>query len=210
MTDGKQARSGAEWIKGATQQGREAFGAKAADRLGGLTPEQIAQIERIAAKMPPGVLQQTLAGAFSKLDPATLGQMAEKLSASGANPPAEKRTTDPTTLAVLAATAMRGRAGGVAGLLMILAGSAIANRDKARPAASGAQSALLSAGRSVAGALGTIADKAAEAGSKSSSPRIRSGVASLQGFTALARSPLARNVMNQLGPAILERGKKGR
>jgi hypothetical protein len=209
MTDRKQSRFSAEWLGQAARQGRESAGSRAADRLGGLTPEQIAQIERIAAKMPPGVLQQTLAGAFSKLDPATLGQVAEKLSASGANPPAEKRT-DPMTLAVLAATAMRGRAGGIAGLLMILAGSAVANRGKAGPAASGAQSMLISAGRTVAGAIGTIADKAAEAGSKSSSPRIRSGVASLQDISALARSPLARRVMNQLGPAILQRGNKAK
>lgn len=209
MTDRKQSRFSAEWLGRAAQQGRESAGARAADRLGGLTPEQIAQIERIAAKMPPGVLQQTLAGAFSKLDPDTLGQVAAKLSASGATPPADKRT-DPMTLAVLAATAMRGRAGGIAGLLMVLAGSAIANRGKAGPAASGAQSMLISAGHRAAGALGALADKAAEAGSKSSSPRVRAGVASLQDITALARSPLARRVMNQLGPAILQRGNKAK
>lgn len=207
MSDGKQqARMSAEALLRAAKQGRETAGARAADRLGGLTPEQIAQIERIAAKMPPGVLQQTLAGAFSKLDPATLGQVAEKLSASGADAPADKRT-DPMTLAVLAATAMRGRAGGVAGLLMILAGSAVANRGKARPAAAGAQSALLSAGKSVAGALGTLAGKAAEAGSRSSSPRVRAGATTLQDISSLARSPLARRVMNQLGPAILQKEK---
>jgi hypothetical protein len=209
MSDDKQTRFSAEWLGRAAKQGRETAGARAADRLGGLTPEQIAQIERIAAKMPPGMLQQTLAGAFAKLDPATLGQVADKLSASGANPPAEKRT-DPMTLAVLAATAMRGRAGGVAGLLMILAGSAVANRGKAGPAAAGAQSALMSAGRSVIGALSTVADKAAEAGSKSSNPRIRAGVGTLQDMTSLARSPLARRVMNQLGPAILQRGQKAK
>lgn len=207
MSDGKQqSRMSAEWLQRAARQGRDTAGARAADRLGGLTPEQIAQIERIAAKMPPGVLQQTLAGAFSKLDPATLGQVAEKLSASGANAPADKRT-DPMTLAVLAATAMRGRAGGVAGLLMILAGSAVANRGKAGPAASTAQRTLISAGKSVAGALGTLADKAADAGSRSSSPRVRAGVSTLQDITSLARSPLARRVMNQLGPAILQKEK---
>lgn len=207
MSDDKQTRFSAEWLGRAAKQGRENAGARAADRLGGLTPEQIAKIERIAAKMPPGVLQQTLAGAFAKLDPATLGQVADKLSASGAHPPAEKRT-DPMTLAVLAATAMRGRAGGVAGLLMILAGSAVANRSKAGAAAAGAQSALMSVGRSVAGALGTVADKAAEAGAKSSHPRVRAGVGTLQNISSLARSPLARRVMNQVGPAILQREQK--
>jgi hypothetical protein len=207
MSDGKQQpRMSAEALLRAARQGRDTAGARAADRLGGLTPEQIAQIERIAAKMPPGMLQQTLAGAFAKLDPATLGQVAEKLSASGAEAPADKRT-DPMTLAVLAATAMRGRAGGVAGLLMILAGSAVANRGKARPAAAGAQSALLSAGKSVAGALGTLAGKAADAGSRSSSPRVRAGATTLQDISSLARSPLARRVMNQLGPAILQKEK---
>jgi hypothetical protein len=199
-------------INQAAQQGRQAAGAKAASYLGGLTPEQLAQIEQIAARMPAGQLQQTLSGAFSKLDPATLNQIAEKLAASGAPPPAGGKRTDPATLALLAATAMRGRAGGIAGLLMILAGSAVANRGQTAAGrgsgASGGSSALSSAGRSVAGALGSFAERAAEAGSRSSSPRIRTGAAHLQNVTTLAGSPLARNVMSQLGPAILKMGSK--
>jgi hypothetical protein len=199
-------------INQAAQQGRDAAGAKAASYLGGLTPEQLAQIERIAARMPAGQLQQTLSGAFSRLDPATLNQIAEKLAASGAPAPGGKRT-DPATLALLAATAMRGRAGGIAGLLMILGGSAIANRAQttaqARPAGSSAASgALLSAGKSVAGALGSFAEKAAEAGSRSSSPRVRTGAAQLHTLTTLASNPLARDVMRQLGPAILKAANK--
>jgi hypothetical protein len=200
-------------INQAAQQSRQAAGAKAAPYLGGLTPEQLAQIEKIAARMPAGQLQQTLSGAFAKLDPATLNQIAEKLTAGGSPPPAGGKRTDPATLALLAATAMRGRAGGIAGLLMILAGSAVANRTQdAAPGrtsgASGASSALASAGKSVASALGSVAGKAAEAGSRSSSPRIRTGAAQLQNLTALAGSPLARNVMSQLGPAILKMGSK--
>jgi hypothetical protein len=198
-------------INQAAQQGRQAAGVKAAPYLGGLTPEQLAQIEQIAARMPAGQLQQTLSGAFSKLDARTLNQIAEQLAASGTTPPAGSKRTDPATLALLAATAMRGRTGGVAGLLMILAGSAVANRSQAASRPSGTSSAssvLASAGKSVAGALGSFAEKAADAGSRSSSPRIRTGAAHLQNMTALAGSPLARNVMSQLGPAILKMGSK--
>jgi hypothetical protein len=199
-------------INQAAQQGRQAAGEKAAPYLGGLTPEQLAQIEQIAARMPVGQLQQTLSGAFAKLDPATLNQIAEKFAASGTPLPSGGKRNDPATLALLAATAMRGRAGGIAGLLMILAGSAVANRSQAtagRPAGpSGASSTLASAGRSVAGALGSFAEKAADAGARSSSPRIRTGAAHLHNLTSLAGSPLARNVMSQVGPAILKMGSK--
>ncbi len=200
-------------INQAATQSRDAAGAKAASYLGGLTPEQLAQIEQLAARMPAGQLQQTLSGAFARLDPATLSQIAEKLGATNPPPtgaPGGKRT-DPATLALLAATAMRGRTGGIAGLLMILAGSAVANRTRVQPGsagASGAASALASAGRSVAGALGTVAEKASQAGARSSSPRIRTGAAHLQTLTTLASSPLARDVMRQLGPAILKAGGK--
>src|SRR6478735_8256332 len=86
------------------KDGRSKLGKTAADRLAGLTPEQLAQIEKAAGKLTPTQLQGVLTKAFANLDPATL--------------------------AVLASTIMKGRIGGIASLLMILAGSSFTNHAR--------------------------------------------------------------------------------
>lgn len=97
---------------------------------GGLTPEQAARLEKLLERMPVERLQSGLARAFERVDPATLNQIAEKLAQNGATMPAAGKP-DPATLALMAATVMRGRAGALAGVMMLLARSGAA-RDLLR------------------------------------------------------------------------------
>lgn len=196
----------AESVDQAIKDGRGKLGKSAADRLAGLTPEQLAQIEKTATKLTPTQLQGVMTKVFANLDPATLSQIADKFAATGAPVPGDKRT-DPATLAVLAATVMKGRVGGIASLLMILAGSRLAGQ--ARSMASGQQPGAGAARQGMSDFFTTVTTRGTQEQVAAVSARSRLGLASLQQMVALAKSPLARKVMKQLGPAMLKMASKG-
>ena len=190
------------------KDGRSKLGKSAADRLAGLTPEQLAQIEKAAGKLTPTQLQGVLTKAFANLDPATLSQMAEKFAASGAAVPGSKRT-DPATLAVLASTIMKGRIGGIASLLMILAGSSFTNHARNMATGQPSTPGMAAARKSVTDLFASVTSRGTNPGVATAASRSRMGLAQLQDMVALARSPLARKVMSQVGPALLKMTNKG-
>ena len=193
----------AESADQAIRDGRSKLGKSAADRLAGLTPEQLAQIEKTATKLTPAQLQGVMAKVFANLDPATLSQIADKFAASGATVPGDKRT-DPATLSVLAATAMKGRVGGIASLLMILAGSRLAGRAGSIASGQAPNPGLATARQGVSDFFTTVTTRGTQEQVAAVSARSRLGIASLQQMVALAKSPLARKVMKQLGPTLLK------
>ena len=190
------------------KDGRSKLGKSAADRLAGLTPEQLAQIEKAAGKLTPTQLQGVLTKAFANLDPATLNQIAEKFAASGTAVPGSKRT-DPATLAVLAATIMKGRVGGIASLLMILAGSSLTNHARNMVAGQPSAPGMAAARKGVVDLFNSVTSRGTKPAVATATSRSRLGLAQLQDMVALARSPLARQVMGQVGPAILKMANKG-
>ena len=190
------------------KDGRSKLGKSAADRLAGLTPEQLAQIEKAAGKLTPTQLQGVLTKAFANLDPATLNQIAEKFAASGAAVPGSKRT-DPATLAVLASTIMKGRIGGIASLLMILAGSSFTNHARNMAAGQPSTPGMAAARKGVTDLFNSVTSRGTKPGVATAASRGRLGLAQLQDMAALARSPLARKVMGQVGPALLKMTNKG-
>lgn len=193
----------AESADQAIRDGRGKLGKSAADRLAGLTPEQLAQIEKTATKLTPAQLQGVMTKVFANLDPATLSQIADKFAASGATVPGDKRT-DPATLSVLAATAMKGRVGGIASLLMILAGSRLAGQARSMGSEQPSSPGVAAARQGASDFFSTVTTRGTQEQVAAVSARSRLGLASLQQMVALAKSPLARKVMKQLGPTLLK------
>ena len=68
---------------------------------------------------------------------------------------------------------------------------------------------MAAARKSVTDLFASVTSRGTNPGVATAASRSRMGLAQLQDMVALARSPLARKVMSQVGPALLKMTNKG-